>query len=91
MLKKALIDRDTNIVIGVMEVSEQGFAALSARSNQLYWDCTRYDVNPGDIFKDGVFYSADNPDQQVEYIPSNEEKIADLEARLNALLGVEGV
>lgn len=55
--------------------------------------CTRYAVNIGDRWKDGVFT---RDDSQVEYVPSPEENIAVLQAQMaekdeiiNALLGVE--
>lgn len=80
MLRKALIDKASGAVIGVLEVSEKGFGKLTAGKDQLYWDCTRYAVQPGDIFKDGVFYTQTDPSVQVEYIPSVEEKLVSVEA-----------
>lgn len=76
MLRKALIDKTTGTVVGVMEVSETGFGKLTAGHDQLYWDCTRYAVSPGDKFIDGVFYTAADPSTPVEYIPTTEEKLA---------------
>lgn len=80
MLRKALIDKNTNLVVGVIEVSEKGFGKLTAGKDQLYWDCTRWAVQPGDIFKDGIFYTQADPSVQVEYVPSTEEKLASVEA-----------
>lgn len=95
MLRKALIDKHSGTVIGVLEVSEKGFGRLTAGKDQLYWDCTRYAVSPGDKFIDGVFYTAADPSVPVEYIPSTEEKLeeakaklAEQEATINALLGI---
>lgn len=95
MLRKALIDKPSGTVIGVLEVSEKGFGRLTAGKDQLYWDCTRYAVQPGDLFVDGVFYTQADPSTPVEYIPSTEEKLAEAEAKLaeqeayiNAILGV---
>lgn len=95
MLRKALIDKPTGTVIGIIEVSEKGFGKLTAGKDQLYWDCTRYAVQPGDLFVDGVFYTAADPSTPVEYIPSTEEKLAvventvtDHDATLDAMLGV---
>lgn len=95
MLRKALIDKATGTVVGVMEVSETGFGKLTAGHDQLYWDCTRYAVSPGDKFIDGVFYTAADPSTPVEYIPTTDEKLAEAEAKLaeqeayiNAILGV---
>lgn len=80
MLRKALIDKPSGTVVGVIEVSEKGFGKLTAGKDQLYWDCTRWAVQPGDIFKDGVFYTQADPSVQVEYVPSTEEKLASVEA-----------
>lgn len=85
LLRKALIqckkeDMTQGEVIGVLEVSEKGFGRLTAGKNQLYWDCTRYAVQPGDLFVDGVFYTQADPSTPVEYIPSTEEKLASVEA-----------
>ena len=100
LLRKALIqckkeDMTQGEVIGVTEVSEKGFGKLSGAVDQLYWDCTRYAVQPGDLFVDGVFYTAADPSVPVEYIPSTEEKLeeakaklAEQEATINALLGI---
>lgn len=80
MLRKALIDKATGTVVGIMEVSEKGFGKLTAGKDQLYWDCTRWAVQPGDKFADGVFYTAAEPSTPVEYIPSTEEKLAAVES-----------
>lgn len=76
MLRKALIDKPSGTVIGVLEVSEKGFGKLTAGKDQLYWDCTRYAVSPGDKFIDGVFYTAADPSTPVEYIPTTDDKLA---------------
>lgn len=83
MLRKALIDKPSGTVIGVLEVSEKGFGRLTAGKDQLYWDCTRYAVQPGDLFVDGVFYTQADPSLPVEYIPTTEEKLASVESDLN--------
>lgn len=83
MLRKALIDKPSGTVIGVLEVSEKGFGKLTAGRDQLYWDCTRWAVQPGDKFVDGVFYTQADPSTPVEYIPSTEEKLSQVEADLN--------
>lgn len=85
MLRKALIDKSTGLVIGVIEVSEKGFGKLTAGKDQLYWDCTRWAVQPGDIFKDGVFYTAADPSTPVEYIPSTEEQLNETNTNVTAL------
>ena len=83
MLRKALIDKPSGAVIGVLEVSEKGFGKLTAGKDQLYWDCTRYAVSPGDKFIDGVFYTAADPSTPVKYIPTTDEKLAKVESDLN--------
>ena len=103
LLRKALIQCSKNDmthgeVIDVTEVSEKGFDKLSGAADQIYWDCTQWAVSPGDIWRDGVFYTAAKPNTPVEYIPSTEEKLAAAETKLaeqetyiNALLGVQEV
>ena len=88
LLRKALIQCSKNNmthgeVIGVTEVSEKGFGKLSGAADQIYWDCTQWAVSPGDIWVDGVFYSAADPKTPVAYIPSTEEKLAKVESDLN--------
>lgn len=85
MLRKALIDQSSGTVVGVLEVSEKGFGKLTAGKDQLYWDCTQWAVQPGDIFKDGVFYTAADPSTPVEYIPSTEEQLNETNTNVTAL------
>ncbi len=85
MLRKALIDKATGTVVGVIEVSEKGFGKLTAGKDQLYWDCTRYAVQPGDLFVDGVFYTAADPSVPVEYIPSIEENLEETNTNVTSL------
>lgn len=85
MLRKALIDKLSGTVIGVLEVSEKGFGRLTAGNGQLYWDCTRYAVQPGDLFVDGVFYTQADPSVPVEYIPTTEEKLAQTNTNVTSL------
>lgn len=85
MLRKALIDKPSGTVIGVLEVSEKGFGRLTAGKDQLYWDCTRWAVQPGDKFVDGVFYTAADPSTPVEYIPSTEEKLTETQQSVSDL------
>lgn len=85
MLRKALIDKLSGTVIGVLEVSEKGFGRLTAGKDQLYWDCTRYAVQPGDLFVDGVFYTQADHSVPVEYIPTTEEKLAQTNTNVTSL------
>lgn len=85
LLRKALIQCSKNDmthgeVIGVTEVSEKGFGKLSGAVDQIYWDCTRWAVQPGDLFVDGVFYTQADPSVPVKYIPTTEEKLAAVES-----------
>ena len=86
MLKKAIIqcpsDDVKNIgeVIGVIEVSEKGFGGIRAGKNQVIWDCSRYAVQPGDVWKDGVFYHDADYSDPAKYVPSIEEKLDKVEA-----------
>ena len=50
------------------------------------YDCTNIPVQVGDTFADGKFY---RDGVEVEYLPTEEEQIAELQAQLNALMGVE--
>lgn len=85
MLKKAIIQcpsddvRNIGEVVGVIEVSEKGFGGIRAGKNQVIWDCSRYAVQPGDVWKDGVFYHDADYSDPAEYIPSTEEKLASVE------------
>lgn len=85
MLRKALVDKLTGTVIGIIEISEKGFGKLTAGKDQLYWDCTRYAVQPGDLFVDGVFYTQADPSVQVEYIPTTEEKLTQTNTNVTSL------
>lgn len=85
MLRKALIDKHSGTVIGVLEVSEKGFGRLTAGKDQLYWDCTRYAVQPGDLFVDGVFYTQADSSTPVEYIPTTEEKLVETQQSVSDL------
>lgn len=81
MLRKALIQFDegsqtSGIVTSVMEVSERGFGGVRAAENQTIWDCTNWNVQPDDVWRDGIFYKASEPNTQVDYIPTVEEKVA---------------
>ena len=86
MLRKALIDKHSGTVIGVLEVSEKGFGRLTAGKDQLYWDCTRYAVQPGDLFVDGVFYTQADSSTPVEYIPTTEEKLVETQQSVSDLV-----
>lgn len=59
---------------------------------QTLWDCTRYAVNIGDRWKDGVFT---RDEAAVAYVPSAEENVAVLQSQMaekdeiiNTLLGL---
>ena len=83
MGKKAVIAN--NKVINIIEYSEYGIGGLQFPLGQTLWDCTDVPVAIGDDFEDGVF-SRDG--QPVEPMPSADQRISELEATMNALLGV---
>ena len=73
-MRKAIIEN--GIVINIIETGNNGVNGIQLPLNQILWDCTQYAVGIGDKFIDGVFYRENEP---VKYIPSTEEKVAQLE------------
>lgn len=74
-MRKAIIEN--GVVINIIETGNNGVNGIQLPLNQILWDCTQYAVGIGDKFIDGVFY---RENERVEYIPSTEEKVAQLEA-----------
>ena len=85
-MRKAVIEN--NKVVNILEFTENSSVGFRLPLDQTLYDCGQYPVQIGDDFKDGV-YSRDG--QPLTPVPTDAQKIADLEAQLNALLGVEGV
>ena len=79
-MRKAIIENGT--VINIIETGSNGINGIQLPINQTLWDCTQYAVGIGDKFIDGVFY---RENERVEYIPSTEEKVAQLEAEKEQL------
>lgn len=79
-MRKAIIENGT--VINIIETGNNGINGIQVPLNQVLWDCTQYAVDIGDKFIDGVFYRENEP---VKYIPSTEEKIAQLEVEKEQL------
>ena len=73
-MRKAIIEN--GIVINIIETGSNGINGIQLPLNQILWDCTQYAVGIGDKFVDGTFYRENEP---VKYIPSTEEKVAQLE------------
>lgn len=84
-MRKAVINLSTNEVENIIEYADRGVAMRLPLGYTVY-DCTQYDVQIGDTFEDGVFYREGVP---VEYKPSDAERLAQLEAELAALAGLE--
>lgn len=82
MAKKAIIENGK--VINMIEYGERGIGGLRLPLGQVLWDCTDVPAAIGDDFKDGLFTRNGEP---VEQQPSAEQRIAELEATLEALTG----
>ena len=84
-MKKAVINKSTGEVENIIEYADRG-VAIRLPLGYIVYDCTNVNVQIGDTFADGKFY---RDGVGVEYLPTEEEKIAELQAQLNALMGVE--
>ena len=84
-MRKAVINLSTNEVENIIEYADRGVAIRLPLGYTVY-DCTQYNVQIGDTFEDGVFLRDGEP---VEYKPSDAERLAQLEAELAALAGME--
>lgn len=84
-MRKAVINLSTNEVENIIEYADRGLAIRLPIGYTLF-DCTQYNVQIGDTFEGGVFLREGVP---VEYKPSDAERLAQLEAELAALAGLE--
>lgn len=84
-MRKAVVNLSTNEVENIIEYADRGIAIRLPIGYTVY-DCTQYDVQIGDAFEGGMFY---REGVAVEYKPSDAERLAQLEAEMNALMGVE--
>ncbi len=65
-MRKAVIHLDEGTkkqgtVVNIIEYNEVSGVALHLAHNHVIWDCTRYEVNMGDRWIDGVFYRENEP------------------------------
>lgn len=91
MSKLAIIALDegsmtAGTVCNIIEVTADTAMGITLPLDQLSWDCGQYPVAIGDRWEDGVF-SRDGG--ALVPVPTDAEKIAELEAQMAALLGVE--
>lgn len=84
-MKKAVINLSTNEVENIIEYADRG-VALRLPLGYTVYDCTQFNVQIGDTFEGGTFYREGVP---VEYKPSDAERLAQIEAELAALAGLE--
>ena len=84
-MRKAVINKSTNEVENIIEYADRG-VAIRLPLGYIVYDCTNVPVQIGDTFADGKFY---RDGVEVEYLPTEEDQIAELQAQLNALMGVE--
>lgn len=84
-MKKAVINKSSGEVENIIEYADRG-VAIRLPLGYIVYDCTNVNAQIGDTFADGKFY---RDGVEVEYLPTEEEQIAELQAQLNALMGVE--
>ena len=73
-------------VCNIIEIASDTAIGITLPLEQLSWDCGQYPVAIGDRWEDGVFSRDGGP---LVPVPTDAEKIAELEAQMAALLGVE--
>ena len=73
-------------VCNIIEIASDTAIGITLPLDQLSWDCGQYPVAIGDRWEDGVFSRDGGP---LAPVPTDAEKIAELEAQMAALLGVE--
>ncbi len=83
-MKKAIITNNT--VDNVIVCSDEGLQGMTFPLGTTVWDCGQYEVQIGDTFDNGVFSRNGVP---LEPIKTAEERLAELENMLIALLGGE--
>lgn len=84
-MQKAVINTSTSEVENIIEYADRG-VAIRLPLGYVVYDCTNVPVQPRDTFADGRFY---RNGVEVEYLPTEAEQLAALQAQLNALMGVE--
>lgn len=73
-------------VCNIIEIASDTALGITLPLDQLSWDCSNTSVSIGDRWEDGVFSRDGGP---LVPVPTDAEKIAELEAQINALLGIE--
>ena len=73
-------------VANIIEIASDTALGINLPLDQLSWDCGQYPVAIGDRWEDGVFSRDGGP---LTPVPTDAEKIAELEAQMAALLGLE--
>ena len=91
MRKLAIIALDegsmtAGTVDNIIDFAADTAVGLTLPLDRLSWDCGQFPVAIGDRWEDGVFSRDGGP---LTPVPTDAEKIAELEAQMNALLGVE--
>ena len=76
----------SGVVCNIIEVTTDTALGITLPLDQLSWDCSNTSVSIGDRWEDGVFSRDGGP---LVPVPTDAEKIAELEAQMAALLGVE--
>ena len=92
MSKLAIIALDegsmtAGTVCNIIEIASDTAIGITLPLEQLSWDCGQYPVAIGDRWEDGVFSRDGGP--LVRQVMADVERIAELEAQMAALLGVE--
>lgn len=75
-------------VINIIEMTSNSGIGLRLPEGQTIWDCGQYPVAIGDRWENGR-YSRDG--EELETIPTADQKINELQAEMDALLGGEDV
>ena len=84
-MQKAVINTTTREVENIIEYADRGVAIRLPLGYTVY-DCSYVGVQIGDTFEDGVFLRDGQP---VESVPSEDQRIAQLESALAILAGEE--
>lgn len=82
-MKKAVINTNSNEVENIIEYADRG-VAMRLPLGYIVYDCSQYNVQIGDTYEDGVFY---RDGVAVEYIPTDAERLAQLETEMAILAG----
>ena len=83
-MKKAVIEN--NIVINIIECSDEGLKGLQFPLGQTVWDCGQYPVAIGDNFEDGVF---SRDEENLSPMLTVQDQINELQSIVDIMLGVE--